>query len=303
MTVTIPKTAKAIVCDTQGDIDVLHLADVPVVLPGPDEVLMKVEYSGVNYIGIYPQKTPGLVIGNEPSGEIVAIGSNVKHLAVGDKAVSFGNLRGYAEYYLGNANHTAKLPEGVSTKLAASAFLQGITGALCNNIGATVIATTSTEEKAAVARKAGAHHVVLYGNKSMDDVVKEVKALTPGGEGVHAVFDGVGKDTFESNFEVVRRKGTLVILGAASGPVPPFPPLKLMPKSQKLIRPGCGAYLATLPEFLDYANKLFDVVSSGALKIALWKEDGYPFTTEGVQQAHRDLSGRGTTGKLLLHVQ
>ncbi|KAM0748502.1 GroES-like protein [Meredithblackwellia eburnea MCA 4105] len=334
----IPKKAKAFVLHAQGDVEVLQLREVDVRLPNEDEVLLKVEWTGVNFIdlynrsGFYPHKLP-YALGCEPAGEVLAVGKNVTHVKVGDKAAAFVDEGGYAEYFTGPGIRTTKLPTGISTKDAASVLLQGVTaltnvleahpvakgetvlvhaaaggvGALltqlASHIGATVIGTTSTEAKAEVARRAGASHVVLYGNKPMEKVAEEVVALTPGKEGVNAVFDGVGKDTFDSNFVVARRKATLVILGAASGRVAPYDIMRGQPKSLKVIRPGCPAYIATLPEYLYYTNKLFEFVLAGGLKIARWKEEGYPFTNEGVQQAHLDLAGRGTTGKLVIKVQ
>ncbi|KAL8293003.1 hypothetical protein RQP46_000697 [Phenoliferia psychrophenolica] len=237
---SIPAKARAVVCQAQGGVEELRIEEVDVRACGPDEVLLRVEWTGVNFIdiynrnGVYPHPTP-LVIGNEPAGEVVAVGENVKHVSVGDKAVTFGNAGAYAEYYLGAGRLCTKLPPGMSTKEAASCFLQGLTaltnvleahpvakgetvlvhaaaggvGALltqlASHLGATVIATTSTPEKAEVAKQAGAAHVVLYGNRSMDEVVKDILALTPNGEGVHAIFDGVGKDTFLYDFQLIRR--------------------------------------------------------------------------------------------------
>ncbi|KAK4699426.1 hypothetical protein P7C70_g6835, partial [Phenoliferia sp. Uapishka_3] len=293
-------------------VEELKIREVDVVLPGPDEVLLRVEWTGVNFIGVYPHPTP-LTIGNEPSGEIVAVGKNVKHVSVGDKAVCFGSSGGYAEYYLGSGSLVSRLPDGISTKEAASCFLQGITaltnvleahevakgetvlvhaaaggvGALltqlCTHLGATVIGTTSTEAKAEVARKAGAAHVVLYGDRDLKEVVKDILALSPDGEGVHAIFDGVGKDTFLYDFQLIRRKGTMVILGAASGKVPPYD-----------IMLGQPSHPVTLADFGFMTPQSF--VPDAQL------EDGYPFTNKGVQQAHLDLSGRGTTGKLVIRV-
>jgi len=173
---------------------------------------------------------------------------------------------------------------------------------LISALGGHVIGTASTQEKADLAKANGAEHVVLYKDVPFDEVAKKIKALTPDGEGVHAVIDGVGKDTFESNFETVKRKGTIITIGNASGPVEPFAPLKLAAKNLKILRPTLGNYVYTREEFQGYAKELFDLVEAGKVNIKLHKEDGYEFSTEGAQAAHTDISGRATTGKLLIHV-
>ncbi|KAJ8472564.1 hypothetical protein ONZ45_g16611 [Pleurotus djamor] len=167
---------------------------------------------------------------------------------------------------------------------------------LAKSRGAIVIGTTSTSEKANLARSYGADHVLLY---PVDDVVKKVLEIT-NGDGVHAIFDGVGKDTFENNFKMVKRKGTIVVVGNASGTVPPFPILKLVEKNVTILRPTMNNYLVTPSEILHYGNMLFSLVAEGALKVNVTKE--YPFTAEGVQQAQQDLTGGKTVGKLIIKV-
>ncbi|KAF8665508.1 hypothetical protein AX16_000523 [Volvariella volvacea WC 439] len=235
-------------------------------------------------------------------------------------------LGAHAEYISVPWTRVYAVPDGVSTLTAAAGLLQGLTavtffdeaynvqkgdtilihtvagglGLLFAQLGryrgATVIGTTSTPEKAELAKANGADHVILY---PVEDTVQRVLELT-NGEGVHAVFDGVGKDTFENNFKLIRRKGTIITLGNASGAVPPFSPLKLVEKNVKLLRPTMTNYTYTAEEAQHYGRKLFDLISSGVLKIKVFKE--YPFTTEGLQEAQRDLTGGKTTGKLIIKV-
>ncbi|GAA5905664.1 quinone oxidoreductase family protein [Sporobolomyces salmoneus] len=324
----------------QGDLDVIQVREAEVPTPGKGQVLIKTEYAGVNFIdtyqrgGIYKLPMPW-TLGNECAGEVVALGEGVDPTSVGfnvgDKVAAYTAGGSFAQYTLATTKQTIKLPSGVSTKDAATLILQGLTALtfvreahevkkgqwilvqaaagglgrllcqLCSHIGAKVIGTTSTEEKAQLAKEAGAEHVILYGEGR--DVVGEVYKLT-GGEGiergVHAVFDGVGKDTFDMDFDLLRRKGTLVTLGNASGPVPPFAPLKLGPKNLKVCRPVLNQYVYTAEEFHSYATELFEIVKQGHLKLAVHGE--YPLTTEGIKQSQIDITGRKTSGKLLIKV-
>jgi len=220
------------------------------------------------------------------------------------------------------------VPDAVSPLTAAAALLQGLTavtlltesynvqrddtvlvhtvaggmGLLLTQIaktrGATVIGTTSTEAKAKLAREHGADHVILY---PTENTVQRVLELT-GGAGVDVIYDGVGKDTFESDFEMIRRTGTLVSYGSMSGAVPPVPLSKLTPKNVKLLRPYLSHYTVTLEERDRWGAELWKVLLGGQVKINIFQE--YPFTAEGVQQAHRDLTQAGgkTTGKLVIKV-
>jgi len=162
--------------------------------------------------------------------------------------------------------------------------------------GATVIGTTSTKEKAELAKANGADHVILY---KEEDTVQRVLELT-NGVGVDAVFDGVGKDTFDSNFKMLKRKGTLVSVGNASGAVAPMAPIRLVEKNLKLLRPTVGNYAQTPEELHYYTTELFNMIASGKLNIRVHKE--YPFTAEGAKEAQKDLTGGKTTGKLLIKV-
>jgi len=218
------------------------------------------------------------------------------------------------------------VPENVSTRDAAAGVLQALTaysffeesykvkkgdtilvhtvagglGLLFAQLGrlrgATVIGTTSTEEKAALAKKNGADHVILY---KTEDTVQRVLELT-NGEGVEAVFDGVGKDTFDNNFKLIKRKGTIVSVGNASGAVAPFSPLRLVEKNVVLLRPTMTNYTYTAKEAYYYGKKVFELIGDGTLKIHIFKE--YPFTTDGVKQAQTDLVEGKTVGKLIIKV-
>ncbi|GAA5932828.1 hypothetical protein JCM1841_005442 [Sporobolomyces salmonicolor] len=336
----LPNTIKACQIQEQGDLDVLQVRDVDVPQPGKGQVVFKVDYAGVNFIdtyqrgGIYKLPMP-YILGNESAGTVVAVGEGVDEATygfkVGDKVAAYTAGGSFAEYAVANAIKTIKLPDGISTKDAASLMVQGLTALtfvreahqvkkgewilvqaaagglgrllcqLCSHYGAHVIGTTSSPEKAEIARAAGAEHVILYGEGC--DVVGEVYKLT-GGEGidrgVHAVFDGVGKDTFDMDFDLLRRKGTLVTLGNASGPVAPFAPLKLGPKNLKVCRPVLNQYVHTHEEFTTYATELFEIVKKGDLKLAVHGE--YPLTTAGIRQAQTDITSRKTSGKLLVKV-
>ncbi|GAA5831667.1 hypothetical protein JCM11251_000786 [Rhodosporidiobolus azoricus] len=337
-----PQKQKVALFHEQGEIDVIKVEEVEVKQPGKGEVLIQVDYAGVNYIdnyfrgGIYKPALP-YILGQECAGTVVALGEGVDPAKygynVGDTVGAYTGGGSFAEYALTKAERVAKLPEGLSTRDAASAIVQGLTALtfvkeahevkpgqfilvqaaagglglllvqLAKAFGATVIGTTSTAEKAEIARKAGADHVLLYGEQNWSEIVEEVYKIT-GGEGidrgVHAVFDGVGKDTFDVDFDLLRRKGTLVTLGNASGAVPPFAPLKLGAKNLKVCRPVLNQYVHTREEFQSYSTELFDLIKKGDLKLAVHGE--YPLTTEGIQQTQHDLTGRKTSGKLLVKV-
>jgi len=285
--------------------------------------------------GLYPYPSFPAVLGKETAGEILALPTDPNVLndpdfvrlgyKVGGK-VAVDSLGTHSTYISFPWKKAYPITHGVSTKVAAASLLQGLTAItfmeesylvkkgdtilvhtvagglgllmaqLGRRIGATVIGTTSTKEKAELAKAHGAHHVILY---TQEDTVKRVLEIT-NGVGVDAVFDGVGKDTFDSNFEMLKRKGTLVSVGNASGAVPPVSPLRLLPKNLKLLRPTMNNYVVTADEISYYSNKLFDLISTDTLKINIFKE--YPFTQEGARQAQQDLTGGKTTGKLLIKV-
>ncbi|KAI5474910.1 hypothetical protein MNV49_002193 [Pseudohyphozyma bogoriensis] len=324
---SIPATQKALQIHEQGGLDVLAIHEIPVPKPGKGQVLYKNEYAGVNFIdtyqrgGIYKLAMP-YVLGNESAGVVAAVGEGVTEAdygyKVGDRVVGYTAGGSFSEYVLNKAEKTVKIPEGVSTKEAATLLTQGLTALtfvkeahevkkgqyilvqaaagglglllvqLCKHFGAHVIGTTSTKEKAEIAKAAGADDVIIYGGDV--NVAEEVYKIT-GGEGIdrgaHAVFDGVGKDTFDADFDILRRKGSLITLGNASGPVPPFAPLKLGPKNLKVARPVLNQYVHTKDEFAGYTKELFEIYQAGHLKLSVHGE--YPLTVEGVRQSQEDI--------------
>jgi len=334
-----PSDMQAITFAKTGDFDVIEQTTqpFPVILPG--DVVVKIEYGGVNFIdtyyrkGLYPIKSFPVIVGEEAAGTIVGLPSDQATLdnpefkkrgfEKGAK-VAVNSSGAFAEYMAVPWKEVFLIPGGISTVIASGSLLQGRTAAsfmeeaynvqkgdiilihtvagglglimcqIAKSRGAIVIGTTSTKEKAALAIKHGADHVILYGE---EDTVAKVLEIT-NGEGVHAVFDGVGKDTFDNNFKLIRRKGTIVCIGNASGPVPPFPPLKLMEKNLKLLRPNQKNYCVTPAESLHYANEVFRLIQDGTIKISIHKE--YPFTADGVIAAQADLTGGKTTGKLVI---
>ncbi|HWX55449.1 MAG TPA: quinone oxidoreductase [Verrucomicrobiae bacterium] len=319
---------KAIQISKTGGPEALTLVDIPVPKPKPNEALVKISASGVNFIdvyfreGRYPSPLP-FVGGQEAAGVVSEIGSDVKSLKVGDRVAYTGTLGSYAEYAAVPADRLVKIPQGVDDRQAAAAMLQGMTAhyllygsyplkkgetalihaaaggmglllvQMAKNIGAHVIGTAGSEEKAKLAREAGADEVILYNDQ---DFATETKRLTDG-KGVHVVYDGVGKTTFEKDFDVLRPRGYLVLFGGASGPVAPFDPMKLTQKgSLFLTRPSLGHYIATREELEQRAGDVLGWIAGGKLKLRIH----HAYKLAEAQQAHRDLEARKTTGKLLL---
>jgi NADPH2:quinone reductase len=306
----------------------LELADIPVSEPKPNEAAVKIAASGVNYVDVYYREgrytTPlPFVAGQEGAGEVVAVGSDVQSVKVGDRVAWTMLLGTYAEYAAVSADRLVKIPQGIDDRQAAATMLQGMTAhylshdtyplkkgetalvhaaaggvglllvQMAHNLGARVIGTVSTEEKAKLARAAGADEVILY---TQVDFEAETKRLT-GGKGVDVVYDSVGKTTFDKGFNVLRPRGYMALYGGSSGAVPPFEPAVLTQKgSLFLTRPSLGAYIATAQELQQRADAVFDMVATGKLKLRV--EHIYPL--KDAAQAHRDLEGRKTTGKLLL---
>ncbi|KAE9401946.1 NAD(P)-binding protein [Gymnopus androsaceus JB14] len=329
---SFPETIKALAIQKTGGIEVLEMMTLPFPKVEPNHLVVKVEWIGVNFIdtyyrqGLYPLPSFPAVLGKETAGEIIALPTDPEVLnnpnfvkmgyKVGGKVAvdSLGTHSTYISFPWVNAYPIAHgltqgltaltfMEEAYSVKKGDTILVHTVAGGLGllmaqlgKHLGATVIGTTSTKEKAELAKAHGADHVILY---TVEDTVKRVLEIT-NGVGVDAVFDGVGKDTFDSNFEMLRRKGTLVSVGNASGAVPPVSPLKLMPKNLRLLRPAMGNYVVTADEKIYYSNKLFEMISTGVLKINIWKE--YPFTQEGGRQAQQDLTGGKSTGKLLIKV-
>ncbi|KAG6901720.1 hypothetical protein C0995_008688, partial [Termitomyces sp. Mi166 len=264
--------------------------------------------------GLYPLKEFPAILGEEIAGIIVALPTDEAVLnhetykkngfKVGGK-VAADFLGSYATYISVPWKSVYPVPDNVSTRTAAAALIQGLTAytfteeaynvkkgdnilihtvagglglllaQLVHARGATVIGTTSTPEKAELAGRNGADHVILYKN---EDTVSRVLEIT-NGEGADGVFDGVGQDTFDKNFELIKRKGTIVSLGNASGRVEPFLPLRLVQKNIKLVRPTMANYVYTAEEAYYYGQKVFELIGNGTLKINIFKE--YPFTDEG----------------------
>lgn len=296
------------------------------------DVLAKVEYAGVNFIdiyqrtGVYPIQVP-IAAGREGAGTIVKLGSKVPSsygLNIGDRVAVFtqGTL---AEYVAAPADGVMKLPPSVSTKTGAAIMLQGLTACtmtqeshkvekgqtilvqaaaggtggllvqMCKHIGATVIGTVSTEEKAKVANENGCDHTILYKNTNVEE---EVMRLTDG-KGCHAVFSGVGQATFQADLACTRRKGTLVSYGNSSGVVSDFRILLLSKKNVKLVRPTLANYIAEREEFFRRSTQLLELLEAGAVKMQL----GGAYELEQVLEAQDSLSGQKTMGKLLIKVQ
>jgi len=323
---------KAIQITQTGGPEVMELVDLPVPQPKSNEAVVKIDAAGVNFIDVYNRegryKAPlPLVLGQEAAGVIAALGSDLREnahgLAVGDRVAYSSVLGSYAQYAAVPADRLVKIPDGVGEREAAGAMLQGMTaqylaydtyplkrgetalihaGAggvgsllvqMAHNLGARVIATVSTEEKATLARAAGADEVILY---TQTDFEAETKRLT-GGKGVDVVYDSVGKTTFDKGLNVLRPRGMMVLFGASSGAVAPLDPLVLTQRgSLFLTRPSLANYIATAQELQQRAGAVFGMIRDGKLKLRI--EHVYPLAE--AQQAHRDLEARKTTGKILL---
>jgi len=319
---------KAIQVKRVGGPEMLELVDLPTPQPQPDEVIIKVAAVGVNYIDVYYRegryKAPlPFISGQEAAGTVSAIGANVKGIKIGDKVAWTGLLGSYAEYAAVPADRVVPVPTGVSERQAAAAMLQGMTAhylshdtyplkrgetalvhaaaggvglllvQMAHQIGARVIATVSTQEKAALAGSAGADDIILY---TQADFESETKRLTAG-KGVDVVYDSVGKTTFEKGLNVLRPRGMMVLYGGSSGAVPPFDLIQLTQKgSLYATRPSLGNYIASREELVARSSAVFGMITAGKLKLRI--EHTYPLAQ--AQQAHRDLEGRKTTGKLLL---
>ncbi len=319
---------KAIRIQQHGGPEVLRIEEVPTPVPGEDQVLVRIEAIGVNFIdvyhrtGLYEVSTP-FTPGMEASGIVESIGRNVTGLRGGDRVAYAMAIGSYAEFALVPAWQLVKLPGQLDSRLAAAVMLQGMTahyltqttypvksgdsvllhaGAggvgllviqMAKKRGARVIATVSTEDKARLVRETGADEVVLYTQK---DFEAEVKNLT-GGKGVQVVYDSVGKATFEKSLNCLVPRGMLVLFGQSSGPVPPFDPSLLASKgSLFLTRPSLTQYATTRQELLHRAGEVLNWVASGDLKVRTEKT----FSLAEAAEAHRQLEGRLTTGKVLL---
>jgi len=313
-----------------GGPEVLDVVDLPDPDPGPGELLVDVAAAGVNFIdtykrrGIYPVDPP-FVPGEEGVGRVAAVGpGDAGEFAVGDRVVWANVPGGYAERVAVPAAVAVPVPDPISDEVAVGAYLQGMTahflvtdcapvgpgdsvlvhaaaggvGLLLTQLaaarGARVLATVSTAEKEKLARGAGAAEVLR--SDEVDDLAVAVHALT-GGDGVPIAFDGVGRDTFDASLASLRRRGLLVLYGAASGPVPPVDPMRLnRAGSVYLTRPTLHHYVATRRELVDRAAAVFAAVADGSLHVRI----GHRYPLDRAADAHADLEGRRTTGKVLL---
>jgi NADPH2:quinone reductase len=311
-----------------GGPDVLTPTELPLPAPKPNEAVVQIKAAGVNFIdvyfreGRYPAPLP-FVNGQEAAGVVTEIGSEVTNVQIGDRVAYSSTLGSYAEYAAAPANRLVKIPAELDFEQAAAAMLQGMTAhyllhssyplkpretalihaaaggvglllvQMAKRIGARVIATAGSAEKAQLARDAGADECILY---TEADFETETQRLTDG-QGVHVVYDGVGKATFDKDLNVLRPRGYLVLFGGSSGAVPPFDLIKLSQKGSLFItRPTLGHYTATREELEWRAGDVLGMIARGELKLRIHKV--YPLAEAA--QAHRDLEGRKTTGKLLL---
>ena len=320
---------KAVRVHQFGGADALRIEEISEPSLSAGQALISLRSIGLNYIDIYFRTglyeaplpfTPGL----EGAGIVEAAGAGVKDVKIGDRIAYAGILGSYAQKAVVPAERLVKLPDQLSFQQGAAAMVQGITAQylttsafplkkgkaclihaaaggvgllLCQAAklkGATVIGTVSTEEKAELARQAGADHVILYTQK---DFVAELKRIT-GNRGVDVVYDGVGQATFMKGLDCLVPRGTMVLFGQAGGPVPPFD-LNILNKKGSLYvtRPGINAYIATREEFLERAKQVFSWIMSGQLNIRISRE----FSLDEVREAHELLESRRTTGKILLY--
>ena len=310
-----------------GGPEVLKYEDVPDPSPGPGQALVDIQAVGVNYTdtytrsGLYPSNLP-LTLGVEGAGVVSAIGDGVTEVNVGDTVCYNGTMGSYAERQVVDAWRLVKVPEGADAQMGATVLLQGLTahylvystyplkagestlihaGAggvgllliqMAKHLGAYVFTTVSTEEKAALAKDAGADHVILY---TRQDFEQEIKKATDG-RGVQVVYDAVGLTTFEQSLRCLAPRGYLVLYGQSSGLVPPISPSTLQTGSYFLTRPGLAHYTATRDDLLQRAGEILDWAVSGQLKLRV--DRTLPLSEAA--EAHRALEGRQTAGKLLL---
>jgi NADPH2:quinone reductase len=317
---------KAIRVHEHGGPEVLTLEELPPPRPGPGEVLVRLEAMGVNFIdvyhrtGLYPRELP-FVPGSEGAGVVVE-GAGDAGISVGDRVASVGLSGAYAEAVAAPVDELVPVPGEVGTDVAAAILLQGVTAhyllhSICDleagdwcvvhaaaggvgllltqtarSMGLRVLGTVSSAAKAELASEAGCEATVIYTER---DFVETARDLTDG-RGVRAVFDGVGKDTFDGSLECLAPRGHMVLYGQASGVVPPFDPRRLAARSLFLTRPAIRHYTATRAELMWRAEELFGAVAAGGLHVHV--HDRYPLAD--ARRARDDLQSRRTTGKLLL---
>ena len=329
---SLPSTMKAVVFNETGGPEVLKFDPAyPVPKLSDGQLLVHNKFAGINYIdtyfrsGLYPSALP-LVLGQEASGTVAAMqGSNPYGFKEGDRVVWI-KQGGYAEYTALSAERVVKIPEGISDEDAVGGFLMGMTALslvqeaypvqkgdwvlvhaaaggvgliLCQilkSMGAHTIGTAGGPTKCELAKKAGAEYMIDYKDSSRD-WLEQVHEITKG-QGVTVAYDSVGADTWEKSLQAIRRKGKVVYFGASSGPIPPFPVQKLAANNASVMRATLMQYIVLREELEYYAGELFKLLSSGKLKVNYHGT----YDLKDVGEAHRDLEGRKTTGKLLLKI-
>jgi len=311
-----------------GGPEKLKWEEVAVGDPGPGQVRVRNTAVGLNFIdtyqrsGLYQMPMP-FTLGSEGAGVVEAVGPKVKELKAGDRVAYSGPVGAYAEVLLRPADRMVKMPPGIDDKTAAAMMLKGLTAQYlcrstyrvkkgdtvlvhaaaggvglilsqwCKALGATVIGTVGSDEKAALAKKAGCRHVIVTSKENFVDRVKQITK----GKGVPVVYDGVGKDTFMGSLDCLQPRGLMVSFGNASGAVPPFNAGILAQKgSLYLTRPTLATYAATREELVKMARELFAVVKSGKVKISV----NQTYALRDAAQAHQDLESRKTTGSTVL---
>jgi NADPH:quinone reductase len=319
---------RAVVVPRTGGVDVLGVQTVPRPEPGPGQLLVQVAASGVNFIDVYRregiyQVDPPFVLGTECAGRVVATGADVRGVADGDLVATASGVGTHAEYALVAADEAVPVPAALDPEIAAAAMLQGMTAhylvnstyplrsgevvlihaaaggvgqllvQLAKAKGAHVVATVGSAAKVAIAKDVGADEVIRY--DEVDDLAAAIRDLVP--DGMHVAYDGVGKATFEASLASLRRRGMLVLFGAASGQVPPFDLQRLNPAGSLYVtRPTLAHYTAERDELLWRSGELLAALADGTLRLQIGGR--YPF--DDVARAYEDLEGRRTTGKLLV---
>jgi len=320
---------KAVRVHSYGGPEALSVDEIEVGAPGPGEVLVRHTAVGLNFIdtyhrsGLYKLERLPHTLGVEGAGVIEAAGAEVTDLAPGDRVAYAGSIGSYCEMRVMDAGRLVKLPDGIGDQQAAAMMLQGMTvrylirrvheiapgetvlihaaaGGIglifcqwAKHLGATVIGTVSSDQKATLAEAHGCDHPIVY---TREDFVARVRQLTDGA-GVPVVYDSVGKETWQGSLDCLAPKGLMVSFGNASGPAPAFTVLDLMARGSLFVtRPVLAHYTASREDLLESANDLFDVVASGAVKI----EINQRYALGEAEDAHRDLEGRHTTGSSIL---
>ena len=322
------ETMKALRVARVGGPDVMELVEAPLPRPGPGEALVRVEAAGVNFIDIYHRtgayaREPPFGLGEDGAGVVASVGPDVHDVRPGDRVAWTSAPGSYATHVVARADRLVSVPDGVDTKQAAAAIFQGVTadyltqstfpiapGQTClvhagaggvglflvqmaRRAGARVLATTSTDAKAALVRQAGAEHVLIYARERFYEAAR---TLT-GGRGVDVVYDSVGAETFEGSLLALRPRGMLVLFGQSSGRVPPLDLQVLNARGSLYVtRPTLRDYVATRADLVERTGRVLGAVAKGELTVQIHKE--YPLAQAA--DAHRALESRGTSGKVLL---